>query len=146
MNEEKRIFVTGIRKDESKGHYLARVLRTQEGITKAKYDKNMHIINLTYDPKAFCLDDLNKYAYYSECSFIYRDEEVEQEIRKLVKEQYIKKLLIVEIVVVCLSFLALLIALVRGNSPLRIEVAVFALSVLAYAFTWFKYARKKAAK
>lgn len=92
MESKKHIvfFVEGL-KSNGRGYYLARVLRTQEGVDSAFFDPVKSILSVTYFSDMITLDYMGELAYFSECNLISDQEFVDEQISLLLKKRRLTK-------------------------------------------------------
>lgn len=86
-------FVTGINKDDTKGHYLAKFIKSQNGVSKAFYDPKTFTIKIVHDPQIIPITKLEKLTYFSNCKFIVDKDQVAIQIERIRKHNQLKKIM-----------------------------------------------------
>lgn len=105
-----RFFVSGI-DNERKARYLARVIRTQEGVESSIYSFGNHILTVIYEPELISIDYMKELAYFSDCKLVAEEESVGECCKAWSLWRHLEKILFWEGMVLLLLVVYLLMGI-----------------------------------
>jgi len=103
-----RFFVSGISR-ESQGKYLAKVLRTQEGIDNVSFDFKNRLIDISYLPSEINIEQI-KHITYFKCRFISDEQEIKRQVKILNQQTRLSKMMVRGAIVWIILFLYALVS------------------------------------
>jgi len=148
MDKEREIifFVLGIAK-ETKGRYLARILRTQNGINTVTFDFPSRILTVNYCPYEIDPVAIKKLTYFSDCVFISDPEEIEHQSHLHKQHAFLDKSILGGQIVWVLLFVALIVLEVMGY-PVNwiMYFLIFLLTIIIGGFYYYQKRIEKVQK
>lgn len=146
MGNEKEIvfFVLGVDK-ESKGNYIARVLRTQNGIKTVRFDFASRLLKIKYDSDFTDVNKIKKLTYFGDCTFIDDENEIAKRVELLRLQNKVDKFIRLGGIlwIVILAYILLNEMLNRLDGVISYILLLIITLFLACCYLWQKRLEKK---